>query len=173
MSVEVHVACPCPGTPHPDGDTVNLRDKLGLAAGMAVQRLVLEANASLGKTAADLTGQLAEAYLLYGVESWTFVNEAGGLLPVNDTTVQSVLLADFSLSSPVAEAADDLYMGPVLLPLVEKAKKLSPSTPTDGSTSATRTGGSSPRKRSKQSSTTTTRTAATETTSPLLAGVSN
>lgn len=172
MSFDVSVACHCPGTPH-EQDTVSLREKLGLYAGTAVQRLIVEANGNQGMAEAQLAGQLAEAYLLYGVEAWTFTDERGVTVPVNDLTIRTRLLADFSYSAPIADAADDLYMAPVLLPLVERAKKLSPSTPTNGSTSAPRTGAPAPRKRSKRSSTTTTPTDDTEKTSRSLAGVSN
>ena len=44
-------ACQCPGTPHPDGDVVYLRPQLGLAAGIAIQRLIVEANQDAGRCA--------------------------------------------------------------------------------------------------------------------------
>ena len=174
MSHPVQIPCPCPGTPHPDGDTVELREKLGLAAGIAVQRLVIEANTSTrSMEAAELSGVLAEGYLLHGVEAWTLIDENGSLVPVTKDTIRARLLADFSVAAPVAEAADGLYMAAVILPLVKKAERSSPTTPTNGSTSANQ-GGSRPRpKRSKPSSTTTTLTVATETTSIPLAGVSS
>jgi hypothetical protein len=173
VSVEVRVGCPCPGQPHPDGDIVELREKLGLAAGTAVQRLIVEANAKHGMAEAQIAGSLAEAYLLFGVEAWSFVDEQGGKLPVTELTIRAKLLSDFALAAPIADVADDLYMAPVLLPLVERAKRLSPITPTDGSTSAPPTGRPMPRKRSKRSSTTTTPTGGTAKTSASLAGVSN
>lgn len=174
MSHPVAVACPCPGTPHPDGDTVNLREKLGLHEGVAVQRLVIDANqAGTGLGAAELTGILAEGYLLYGVEGWTFLNEQGLPLPCTRDTIRSVLLADFTLAAPVAEAADDLYMAAVILPLVKRAQSSSPTTPTNGSTSPRPRGTRSRPKQPKRSSTTTSLTDVTEGTSPLPAGASN
>jgi hypothetical protein len=162
MSVAVPVACPCPGTPHEDGDTVDLRDRLGLAAGTAVQHLVIEANKgrpadALADTAA-ITGLLSEAYLLHGVESWSFLDADGKPLPVNADTIRSVLLSDFALAYPVAEAADDLYMAAVILPLVPKAKTLSPPTPTRKSTSRPRSITQARRKQSKRYSTSTIQT---------------
>ena len=172
MSHPVQIPCPCPGTPHPDGDTVELREKLGLAAGIAVQRMIIEANQGRADTA-ELTGKLGEGYLLHGVEAWTLIDENGSLIPVNENTIRARLLTDFTVAAPIADAADDLYMAAVISPLVKKAERSSPTTPTNGSTSANQ-GGSRPRpKRSKPSSTTTTLTVATETTSIPLAGVSS
>lgn len=172
MTVEVRVACPCPGTPHPDGDTVGLREKLGLAAGIALQKLIIEANQSR-PDAAEITGRLAEGYLLHGVESWSFTDDQGRVLAVNPEAIKRILLADFSLAAPIADAADDLYMAPILLPLVTRANNSSPTTPTNGSTSASPPGTSPRRKRSKRSSTSTSPMADTEPTTPSLAGVSN
>ena len=151
-------ACLCPGAPHEDGDIVYLRPKLGLAAGIAVQKLVVDANqASEPMTTADLTGVLAEGYLLHGVAEWTFENEAGHV-PVNPSTIKAYLLDDFERGATAADKADELYMGPVLAPLVIRAQALEESlraTSTNGSTSATRGGTPKPRKRSKPSSITT------------------
>jgi hypothetical protein len=153
---------------------VELREKLDLRSGMAVQRLIIEANAAgRGLGAAELTGILSEGYLLFGVEAWSFVGDQGMPLPVTQETIRSVLLADFSIAAPVAEAADGLYMGPVILPLVNRAKNSSPSTLTNGSTSPRPRGTPKNPKRSKRSSTTTTLTDVTEETSPLPVGASS
>ena len=174
MSHPVSIPCPCPGTPHPDGDTVELREKLDLKAGMAVQRLIIEANSATRKMdEAELTGVLAEGYLLYGVEAWTLIDEAGALVPCTKDTIRARLLSDFTLAAPIAEAADGLYMAAVILPLVTKAARSSPTTPTNGSTSAPQGGTRPRRKRSKPSSTTTSPTDVTETISVSHAGVSN
>ncbi len=156
--------CQCPGGPHPDGDVVQLRPKLGLAAGIAVQRLIVESNQNRAD-AAEISGQLAEAYLLHGVAGWNLVGEGEKPIPVNEDSIRLYLLSDFVRSAPVADAADDLYMAAVLGPLVNRALASSPTTSTSGSTSATRRGKSKAPRPSKPSSTTTTRTAATATTS--------
>jgi hypothetical protein len=140
-----------------------------LAAGVALQRLIIEAN-SERPDAATISGVLAEAYLLHGIEAWTLVDDKGIAVAVSEETIRSRLLSDFSLSAPVADAADGLYMGPVILPLVEKASKSLPTTRTNGSTSAA---SSTPLKRSKRSSTTTTPMGSTEATSSAPAGVSS
>ena len=156
--------CQCPGAPHPDGDSVSLRPRLGLAAGIAIQRLIIEANQTRADSA-EISGKLAEAYLLYGVDAWNLVGDNAKPIPVNEDTIRIYLLSDFARSAPVADAADELYMATVLGPLVNRALQSSPTTSTNGSTSATPAGKPTRRKQSKQSSTTTTQTAGTVATS--------
>jgi hypothetical protein len=151
-------ACLCPGTPHQDGDIVYLRAKLGLAGGTTLQRLIVEAsqNHSNGSTVgkmfeAEVSGTLAEAYLLVGVESWNLLGENGGPIPVTPDTIKSQLLDDFARAAPVADKADDLYVGPVLDPLVQRAAALSSTSMTNGLTSVKPRGPSKARKRSKRS----------------------
>jgi hypothetical protein len=158
----VVVACPCPGTPHPE-DTVYLRDKLGLAGGAMLQRLVIEVQQS-GADGAEASGALAEAYLRVGVADWTFTDEQGKPVPVNPDNLRSILLDDFALSMPVADKADDLYLQPVLGFLLSRAQNSSHTTTTNGSTSAKAGGSRKSRTRSKHSSTSTTPTADTATT---------
>jgi hypothetical protein len=146
-------ACRCPGAPHPDGDVVSLRLVLGLASGIAIQRLIVEANQDRAD-AAEIAGRLAEAYLLHGVAEWNLVDERGAIA-VTPEAIRRELLDDFSRGAPVAEAADELYMATVLGPLVNRALQSSPTTSTNGSTSVTLAGRSKPRRRSKPSSTTT------------------
>lgn len=163
--VPVEVACRCPGTPH-DEDVVYLRPRLGLAAGIAVQKLIVQAHQTESPTdAADLTGVLAEAYLRAGVVSWTFADADGGSVPVTTDSVKALLLDDFEVGAVVADRADDLYMGPVIAPLLRRASTSLLSTPTNGSTSPHGNGARHRPKRSKRSSTTTTRTAGTAKTS--------
>jgi len=169
-TLSVPIPCPCPGTPH-EVDQINLRVKLGLAAGIAIQRMVIDANQNR-PDAAELTGLLAEAYLLHGVESWTLESD-GRPIPVSAAAIRTWLLADFGISAPIADAADKLYMAAVILPLVNRAQTSSPSTPTNGSTSRPRRGTSKRPKPSKPSSTGTTPTDSTATTSPALAGASS
>lgn len=158
-------ACLCPGAPHADGDFVYLRPKLGLAAGIAVQKLIIEAKtADTPLSEADLTGALAEGYLLYGVAEWTFTN--GSAIPVTHDTIREHLLSDFERAEAAADKADDLYMNPVIAPLLKKARTLSQAMSKNGSTSATRNGSPKRQKPSKRSSTSTTQTDGTAATSP-------
>jgi len=158
------VACPCPGTPHPEGDIVTLRGTLGLAAGTQLQTLIVQANQSKAETA-EVAGALAEAYLRVGIVAWTFVDADGKPVPVSPDTIQSMLLDDFGRAAPVADAADGLYSGTVLGPLVNGAAKSSPTTPTERSTSPRASGSQKNPKPSRRSSTSTTQTDVTATTS--------
>jgi hypothetical protein len=156
--IPVEVECRC--AEQHDHDTVYLRPRLGLAAGIAIQRLVVEANqAPVPATAADMTGVLAEAYLLHGIESWTIQK------PVTAATIRAELLDDFARGAVVADRADDLYMAAVLAPLLKKAASSLPGTSSNGSTSVPGNGHRPAKKRSKPSSTTTTPMVATATTS--------
>ena len=161
--MDVRIACPCPGTPH-DGDTVSLRDKMDLRTGTALQSLIVESirSAENRLDQADIVGILNEGYLLYGIERWTLIDGRGRPLEVTKDNIRAVLLSDFALSAPIAEAADDLYPAAAIDPLVRRASMSSPATPTNGSTSAPPT--TLQRRPSKRSSTSTSPTDATETT---------
>ena len=169
--MDVTIPCPCPGAPHEE-DTVTLRDKLGLRAGVSIQNLLVDTitQSADRMTAADITGLLVEGYLLYGIESWTLVDAKRNPVPVSKETITDILLSDFTLAEPIANVADGLYPKAVADPLVRRANQSSPPTPTDESTSAPPT--TLRPKPSKQSSTTTTPTDGTETTSTSPDGVS-
>jgi hypothetical protein len=157
------IPCPCEGTPHPEGDTVQLRKRLDLARGIRLQALILAANAA-GTDTATAAGALAEGYLLAGVCAWTFRDKLGKPVPVNDGTIRELLLDDFERSARIAEEADGLYMQPVLAPLLARVPKSSPTTTMAASTSPTGNGSPVTPRRSRRSSTTTTLTDDTTTT---------
>ena len=162
------IPCPCPNTPHPDGDTVELREKLGLAAGVEIQATV---RGLIGKPDAVIVAALVEEYVKHGVAGWTFVDKDGAPVDVTPENVQSWVLDDFTLATPVAEAADKLYEDAVLGPLVRAAANSSRTTPTESSTSPTDSGSDENPTQSSPSSTETTPTDDTETTSSLPDGV--
>jgi hypothetical protein len=145
--------CPCPNTPHPDGDTVELRDKLGLAAGVELQRDVREA---LGTSEGHIVGLLVEGYVRHGVCAWTFTDELGKPVEVTPENIQKWVLDDFTLATPIAEKADELYENAVLGPLVREAASLLPTTPTESSTSPTDSGSDESQTPSQPSLTSTT-----------------
>ena len=155
------VVCPCEGTPHPEGDTVELRETLGLAAGVALQRLLIGSDSPQ----AEIVGALMEGYLRFGVVAWTFVDDIGKPVPVTPETIQSMLLDNFTRAYPVAEAADSLYEGPVFGPLATAAANSSRTTTTAASTSRRGSGSRRNGKPSKPSLTSITQTDDTVTTS--------
>lgn len=168
MVTTVSVACPCEGTPHPDGDTVELRPKLGLAAGIEIQSSVRQA---IGQPDGVIVGILVEGYVRHGILAWSFVDRDGAPVDVTPETIQSWVLDDFTLASPVAELADTLYEDAVLGPLVRAAANSSPTTLTASSTSAPDTGSEPNPTPLSPSSTTTTPTDDTATTSSSPDGV--
>lgn len=152
--------CLCAGTPHTEGDTVYLRQKLGLAAGIEVQQAALDANKA-GASPNQITGILSESFLAHGIVSWTLVDEDGTPTPVTPETIADRILSDFAIASPLADRADTLYSGPVLDPLLNPAPASSNGSSTARSTSRTQRRGKAVRKPSRPSSTSTTSTAVT------------
>lgn len=169
--------CPCPlndtGTPHPDGDTVTLRDRLDHRDVRTIRQAMSLIN---GDDEAVLTAQrlatCVEFYMLLGVASWTFVDEKGKPVPVSHKAIRERLFEAEDVES-VSVIAEGRYNPVVLLPLVLGASRSSPPTPTDESTSAPTESPMNHPKPSKPSSTTTTRTDGTVTTMPLPAGGSS
>ena len=144
--------------------TVSLRSKLGLAAGIELQQRFRAFMTQEPRPAfAEIVGLLTEGYLLVGVAEWTLTDEMGPI-PVTRDNIAKYLLSDFELAQPVADKADDLYYGPVLSPLVNSLSTSLRGMSNKGSTRATNGSSPKPRRRSRRSSTTTTRTAGTETT---------
>ena len=158
MTDLVPVRVPCPSGQHPDGDSVSLKPKLGLAAGTTIQGTIT--NLGKGVTFAEASGRLLELFLKYGVAEWTLHDEDGKDIELTPETLQSELLDDFARSESLADEADRLYSPVVVLPLVDDLLKSSRATRAARSTSASKSSPASRRKRSKPSSTSTTRTAA-------------
>jgi hypothetical protein len=176
------IDCLCPPNAegqarHPDGDTVTLKERLDFRSAATIQHAVSAFN--LGKadgedsSIEEVLGVLTEAYIRYGVESWTLVDAKGQPIPVTPTSVSTYLLSDITAASVVGDEADGLYSAVVLLPLVKRASNSSQPTPTPEPTSVP-TG--SPTKRPtplKPSSTTTSPTDDTAMTSESPGGDSN
>jgi hypothetical protein len=135
------LACRCPGTPHPDGDTVWLRAELGPEGGYAVLRAIRAA-----VTTEFLPEHLGRAYAEHGIVDWTFLDDDGELVPV---TPENVARLSWPVVYPVAERGDVLYAEELLAPLVARPSKSSRNGHTARSTSATRGTTSTRRKPSK------------------------
>lgn len=177
------VECLCPPKStgevrHPDGDTITLREKLDFRSALTARNVfVLLKSEDPDVSTGEIMATLTETYLLLGIESWSVLalDEKGKVKPleVSKAAIREVLLTNQEAAMTVGDEADTLYSEAVIAPLVARALNSSPSTSTNGSTSATN--GSAPRtpKPSKRSSTTTTPTDATARTSSSLAGASN
>lgn len=172
------IECVCPPkdgqTRHPDGDTVTLRERLDFHAATTIrQAIAILKSEDPDSSAAEILATLTEHYVLFGVESWSLVDEKDKPVPVSRAAIRSLLLTRPENITDLADEADGLYQAQVLLPLLARASKSSPPSPIDGSTSAKTPSGPKPRKPSRLSLTTTSPTDGTATTSSSLVGVSN
>jgi hypothetical protein len=170
------IECICPpkaGEPrHPEGDTVELRERLDFAAGRTARNIIKLGKAEELSTPEIMT-QLTDWYLLAGIRTWSVVDEKGKPVEPDRESIERYLYANDGARETLSDEADALYSEAVTAPLVTAAWRPSPSTSTNGSTSATNGSTSKHPKLSKRSSTITSLTDDTETTSPSLAGVSN
>lgn len=169
MSVPIPCLCPSTGEDearHPDGDTVELRETLSFVqATTARNAVMLLKDADPDVSVAELLATLTEQYLLQGVTGWSLVDAKGKPLDCSRANIRDVLLADDMAASIVGDAADELYAGKVMLPLLSRASTSSPRTPTASRSSTPKDSGPASRRRSKPSSISTIPTAATVTTS--------
>jgi hypothetical protein len=127
------VPCPCPGTPHAEGDTVSLYPRLGLHAGVIAQRKII---AALERKADDdeVVATLMEVFCRGGVAEWTVIDEEGKAVPVTPDSIELYLIGNYAAGRMVAEKADSLYSGALIDPLLKQVEVLSPPTPTNGLT---------------------------------------
>ena len=145
MTSDVKVACSCPGTPHPDGDTVTLHPSVTLPIGVAAMSVIRSAS-----NVPDIEAGLAGVYLRHGIAAWTFVDADGRPVPITPPFIAAYLPWPESLT--VAEAADALYSEAVMAPLARKTSKSSPPGPTELSTSPSPSTGPTPLAPSRRSS---------------------
>lgn len=172
--MDVTIPCVCPGTPH-DEDVVTLKDRLSFHEATAIRKGIRLATDDDDPMATEeRLARAVEGYILQGIAAWTLVDERGKRLPVSRVAIAEHILAHDEAAFLVGEAADPLYAGAVVLPLLRRASSSSPSTPTASSTSPTNGGRPTPLpKRSSRSSTTSTPTGGTGTTRSPRGGDSN
>lgn len=167
MSTEVIIReCPCPGTPHPEGDVVFLKEEpdvaMFVAFGVTFENVKGSA-LSIAEWEADMRGALGGVYLRHGIRAWTFEDAKGDGIRVEPAAIAR-LLPFLKGGREVIEAADALYGKALMAPFVEasearkkerlrrRTKKSSPATSTAGSTARTPRSGSKLRVVSKPSS---------------------
>lgn len=128
--------CQCPGTVHPDGDTVWLRKELTPDG-------ALEVTATFGEP--DLKAAMSWAFVLNGVVAWTFLDEQGKPLPC---TREYIRLLKWDYIWIIAQAASDLgYTESLMRPLVATASTSSRNGQMTELTSAAKGSGGRSRKR--------------------------
>ena len=125
--VEVNVECPCPGTPHPSGDTVYLKPEADVPMTLAFNvtwQNVASGGLTVEEFNADMQAAMAGVYLRHSITGWTFVDEKGEIIRVRPSTI-ATLLPPHKGGLKVAEVADELYSATLVAPLqraVEKAQ---------------------------------------------------
>jgi hypothetical protein len=172
------IACVCPpkgdDVRHPDGDTVNLREKLGFRSALTARNEIVAAKEDDDDVStAAITAVLTETFLLLGIESWTLVDAKGKPIEPSKQTIRDFMEGHPDEAMEVGDDAFERYQEAVVAPLVARASNSSTISPPDASTSPTTGSGRKPRKQSKPFLTTTSRTDAIETTSLSPVGVSN
>jgi hypothetical protein len=146
--------CTCPGSPHPDGDVVYLPPTLDLDVGLQAEAFLLQsadefplkASVSEQAEAGDIRAmaeleRVAGQRLLWLRPRWfpLFVRQASGWNVV-DTDGEPVrfdidaILGDYVVARKVADAAADLYQGPILSPFTTPPDKPSRNGRTAGGT---------------------------------------
>lgn len=129
------LGCRCPGTPHPDGDTVWLRAELGPEGGFAALSVIR----AVGGDADLLAEKIGRVYAEHGIVDWTFLDDDGEPVPC---TPEMVARLSWDVLYPVAEKGDEIYSEGILRPLVAKASRSSRNGHTAPSTSRKRTSSS-------------------------------
>lgn len=125
--------CACPGSPHPNGDTVTFRLRLDFDAALEALQRIFDGPAD--------SRRAMKVYLLRGPEAWNLLDEDGEPVDLTPEALEELPFAD---QYEIAEAADTIYGSQVLSPLERRMKRLSGNGPTS-STSRRRKGSSSSR----------------------------
>jgi len=139
----VTVACICPPKAtgeirHPDGDKVELRDKLDFKSGLAARNtVILLKQDDPDASTAEILAEMTEIFLLVGVRSWSVVDAKGKPVEVSRPAIREYLLSHQEAAMQVGDEAFNRYSEAVVAPLVQQAQNSLPTTPTNGSTSAT------------------------------------
>lgn len=161
--VPVPVTCPCPGTPHADGDTVYLFPKLGLQGGVLAERQIRDMAGE--RTPNEILAVLTETFVLHGIADWTLVDADAKPVEVTEQAKRAIVLSDWGFARMIADKADSLYTAAVLDPLLTRSSNGSRQPSTAASTRPPKRSASKRQKPPQSSSTATSQTGATTTTS--------
>lgn len=115
--------CACPGTPHPEGDTVTYKANLGFDASARAIGAIYEGGQPLIRNAFSI-------YLHEGPVAWNLVDEDGKPVPLTEEAIDAL---DFADQYEIADYGDTLYSGTVLSPLARRTKQSSETGPTGAS----------------------------------------
>lgn len=169
--MDVSIDCLCPIDPRHEHDAIGLRPTLDYRSVTAIRYRIGDLEDQSDQ--AEVLACLNEGYILYGIESWSLVDESRKPLPVTRANIAARILPDLLAASVIGDAADNLYAKAVMIPLVLLASRSLPPTPMAPSTSAPTDSSRRHPKPSRRSSTSITPTDGIVATSPSLDGVSN
>lgn len=113
--------CACPGTPHPDGDTVTYAARLDFDASARALGALFDG---------DGTPSAQKAFHIYlhnGPITWNLLDEDGSPVPLTREALDGLPFAD---QYEIADYGDTLYAGTVLSPLVRRTSASSATGPT-------------------------------------------
>lgn len=118
--------CACPGTPHPDGDTVTYPERLTFDQNVMAVSAIFEGDGG------PHANKAFRVYL-HSPLAWNVVDADGKPVPLD---VDSLEFAD---QYEIADYGDTLYAGTVLAPLLRRTAALSKSGPTPAGSRRRRT----------------------------------
>lgn len=113
-------ACACPGSPHPEGDTVTYHAKLPFdAQARAVGAIFSRAGEPMAQKAFDI-------YLHSGPAAWNLVDGEGSAVELNEDALDAL---DFADQYEIADHGDTIYRDTVLSPLERRNRESSATGP--------------------------------------------
>lgn len=118
--------CACPGTPHPNGDTVTFRDQLSFAANASAVGMIFSGEGT------PMSINAWSVYLFEGPTAWNLLDEDGEAVPLDRAALEALPFED---QYEIADKGDDVYGATVLAPLVRRMKASSKDGPTPKPTS--------------------------------------
>lgn len=129
--------CLCPETPHA-GDTVWLRSELDAAGGIGV-------TVAMNGPVDGLDERLGMAYLVAGIERWTFVDGAGKPLLCTRENIRRLRwnAAVYKIADRASEVYQDQAIGPFLQAMEAATPSMEPSLPNGRTARSTSRKGSS------------------------------
>ncbi len=103
--------CTCPGTPHPDGDTITFKDRLTFEENVAAVTSIMTG---------DNIGIVSKAWGIYlhaGPIAWNVLDEQGRAVLLTREVLDGLSFDD---QWEIADRADDIYGKVALAPLVRR-----------------------------------------------------
>lgn len=111
--IEVPIGeCRCPGTPHPDGDVVWMRDRPDTAMALAAESSMHQSSNLMGEPSAAVFS----VYIRHGVVRWNLLTEEGKAIPVTFDTILDRMADWLHGGKIVSEKGVELYHSLIFAP---------------------------------------------------------